>query len=137
MAWKRDKKSVEGSYKAWYSSGEYKSLKAEYDKNRRNDPVIGEKIRRSQKETYWGFKRTFFKMYGEICACCGETTKEFLTMEHKNGLQGLSRHRGMAHYKHAINEYRPDLYETLCMNCNHAFGRVGYCPHNPKRRVKE
>jgi hypothetical protein len=77
-------------------------------------------------------RKTFLDMYGNKCACCGETIVEFLTIEHKNGQKGLPEHKkksGGRAYKIAIQEYRPDLYEILCWNCNCARGRYGYCPH--------
>ena len=137
MAWTRDKNDVRDSYSKWYMTDEYREKKSQYDRERMKNPVLKEEKHRRGKEEYWRRKMLFFEMYGEKCACCGEATKEFLTMEHINGLQGQKKHRGMGQYTDAINEYRPDIYETLCMNCNHAIGRIGYCPHNPNRRVKE
>ena len=69
-------------------------------------------------------------MYGRVCRCCGETREEFLTVEHIHGREG--KHKGAAGYKLfklCTIEYRPDLYETLCMNCNFSKGKYNYCPH--------
>lgn len=74
-------------------------------------------------------RNKFFDMYGHACSCCGESMHEFLTIEHKNGQAGKKRDSSYRAYLNAIKEYRPDLYETLCMNCNHAKGRFGFCPH--------
>lgn len=137
MTWTRDKNDVKNSYEKWYLTEEYRTKKSAYDKKRMENPILHEEKKRRHKEMYWRIKMQFFQMYGESCACCGESTKEFLTIEHINGMQGKKRKHGMYQYKEATNEYRPDLYETLCMNCNHAIGRVGYCPHNPNRHVKE
>ena len=134
MPYKRDKEGVKNSYVKWYMKEESKVKKSAYDKKRMEDPVLHESKLHRHKEAYWKYKTDFFDMYGNACACCGETIKEFLTMEHIEGLRGEKRRRGMYQYKLAA-KYRPDLYETLCMNCNHAIGRVGFCPHNPNRRV--
>jgi len=87
-------------------------------------------VRNKSKE----MRKTFLEMYGNKCACCGETTYEFLTLEHKNGQRGIEKSRkksGKHSYAIAIREYRPDLYEILCWNCNCSKGRYGYCPHHP------
>ncbi len=72
----------------------------------------------------------FLQMYGVKCACCGETMEEFLTIEHKLGQTGVrKKESASAAYRKAVQDYRPDLYEVLCMNCNHSKGVRGYCPH--------
>jgi len=75
-------------------------------------------------------KDTFFEMYGNRCVCCGETNIEFLTIEHKLGQRGVKKKESSFRaYISATKEYQPDTYEVLCMNCNHAKGKLGYCPH--------
>jgi hypothetical protein len=67
------------------------------------------------------------------CSCCGETTLEFLALDHVNG-------DGAAHRKeigrHALSTYRwakkneyPSTLQVLCHNCNLAKGFYGQCPH--------
>lgn len=67
------------------------------------------------------------------CACCSERNIEFLTLDHiynngaeerKNGLEG----RNLFYYLRKNNF--PDGYQVLCMNCNWAKAKYGYCPHN-------
>ena len=71
--------------------------------------------------------------YGNECACCGETRKEFLTIDHIEG--GGNKHRdtikryGTAFYQWLRKFGYPPGYRILCYNCNCARGRVGYCPH--------
>ena len=71
--------------------------------------------------------------YGNLCACCGETTEEFLTIDHING--GGSAHRksikrtGSSFYRWLKFHEYPQGYRTLCYNCNISLGRRGYCPH--------
>jgi hypothetical protein len=74
-----------------------------------------------------------FEMYGNECSCCGESAKEFLTLDHIDG--GSHDHKlkvGRKTYRiheDACKEYRPDLFQVLCMNCNWSIGQFGYCPH--------
>lgn len=77
-------------------------------------------------------REKIFELYGKSCVCCGETHKEFLTLEHKKGQKGNLRETQYQAYKNAASRYQPEKYEILCMNCNFAKGKVGYCPHNKK-----
>ena len=91
-----------------------------------------EQIKTRKREVSKDFREKFLEMYGNKCACCGETVYEFLTLEHKKGQVGIfykQKESGIKSYRKAIKEYRPDLYEVLCMNCNFSKGRYGYCPH--------
>lgn len=85
---------------------------------------------KTQKEWYKTKREQFLEMYGGKCACCGETEKDFLTIEHVRGQRGMIREGSNAAYRKSVKEYRPDLYEILCYNCNCAKGKLGYCPHN-------
>jgi len=71
------------------------------------------------------------------CACCGESTYEFLSIDHING--GGNKHRkemGMKNgkggniYHWLIKNNFPEGYQVLCHNCNMAKGFYGICPHN-------
>lgn len=91
-----------------------------------------QKVLETKRKHNKKLRETFLDMYGRSCACCGETAVEFLTIEHKLGQKGIVRHKketGKFAYSKATKEYRPDLYEVLCMNCNFSKGRYGYCPH--------
>ncbi len=66
------------------------------------------------------------------CACCGETIKEFLSIDHITG--GGAKHRksigGSAYLNRwLIKNNFPMGYQVLCHNCNQAKGIYGYCPH--------
>lgn len=91
------------------------------------------------RERYVRLRDRVLAHYGSRCVCCGETTKEFLALDHKNG-------NGQKHRKElgggAIKMYRwvvkngfPDIFQVLCHNCNMAFGCCGYCPHQTEQRA--
>jgi hypothetical protein len=68
------------------------------------------------------------------CSCCGETSMEFLCLDHING--GGNRHRqaaglksSSAFYRHIEDTGFPTGYRVLCHNCNSAYAWYGYCPH--------
>ena len=76
-------------------------------------------------------REAVFAHYGKQCACCGETHWEFLTIDHVHGDGAAHRRQiGRARLYRWLRKNRfPEGFRTLCMNCNFAVGRVGYCPH--------
>jgi hypothetical protein len=81
---------------------------------------------------YQRLRDRVFKAYGNACVCCGESTPEFLVIDHVN--RDGAKHRkevlGAALFKWIIaNDFPPSL-RILCANCN--TGREkngGVCPH--------
>lgn len=74
-------------------------------------------------------RRQCIATYGGCCACCQETTFEFLTIDHIDG-------GGRAHRKTVHNFYRwlrinnfPPGFQVLCYNCNCCKGVYGSCVH--------
>jgi hypothetical protein len=75
------------------------------------------------------------------CACCGESTYEFLAIDHING--GGNQHRkrlsspntksgtfsSREFYRMLKTQGFPAGYQVLCHNCNMAKGFYGKCPH--------
>lgn len=80
---------------------------------------------------YQKAKEAVFAVYGQVCSCCGEADKRFLTLDHINS--GGSQHRKegarIIVYWLIKNDF-PDGLQVLCWNCNS--GRAmngGICPH--------
>jgi hypothetical protein len=74
---------------------------------------------------------------GYVCACCGETERMFLTLDHVNNDGNVHRkHHGLGAslYKWLEkNGYPKGLIQVLCMNCNIGKWRnKGVCPHQGK-----
>ena len=83
-------------------------------------------------------KDAVFAAYGGyICACCGETEKAFLTLDHVNN--DGSKHRrevigkrygaGFQTYSLLAKTGFPSGFQVLCMNCNWGKRLNGVCPH--------
>lgn len=86
-------------------------------------------------------KSAVIKGYGGKCKCCGESRYEFLTIDHINndGMQYRQksvgyRRAGTGFYRWIIANGFPMDLRLLCMNCNFARGRYGYCPHEKERQ---
>jgi hypothetical protein len=83
-----------------------------------------------------------FKAYGGYrCACCGETERKFLTLDHVNNdgaadrmkIAGKRTASGWTTYRYLWKHKFPPGYQILCMNCN--FGKrmnKGVCPHRER-----
>lgn len=92
-----------------------------------------EQYAKSGRKYRMKIKFNILSHYGGECACCGETRWEFLTIDHING--NGTEHRkvvgqGTKFYRWLIKNNFPSDYQVLCMNCNWALGKWGYCPHN-------
>jgi hypothetical protein len=86
---------------------------------------------------YWTLLRDqAIQAYGGwMCVCCGETTPEFLTIDHINGRSEeekrnpkLKRSGGKLYVWLRQNNYPPG-FQVMCQNCNFGKGHFGSCPH--------
>jgi len=80
-----------------------------------------------------------FGAYGGYrCACCGETERKFLTLDHVSNDGAAMRREtfgsrfaaGHRTYAWLLRKSFPVGYQVLCMNCNHGKRmNDGVCPH--------
>ena len=70
---------------------------------------------------------------GELkCVCCGFAEIDGLTIDHIEGRKKMGhdkKRRAQTIYAWIKRNNFPKGFQTLCMNCNHAKGRLGKCPH--------
>lgn len=86
-----------------------------------------ELIREQQRIYDLSVKIKIIEGYGGKCACCDESSIEFLTIDHINN----DNKSGGKLYRWLIkNNFPKENYQILCYNCNYAKGFFGYCPHN-------
>jgi hypothetical protein len=117
-----------------------KQHKTYYSKNKEMHKERYGEGSRFRTHVKWQELRTkLFEMYGSICVCCGEDCQIFLTLDHING-DGSKDRKGCGGttsvYKKAIAEYRPDLYQILCYNCNCGKRLNKECPHKSMSLMK-
>jgi hypothetical protein len=107
-------------------------------------------VKRHDARLEWGRTKAqkdkiiVFTHYGNRCMCCGETTFEFLTIDHseRNGsvdprchYQGPKKRvriTGGRWYAVIIKLGFPSDLRLLCWNCNHAEHIYKVCPHASK-----
>ena len=104
------------------------------------------KSRRSQRNAaHTKYRRKLraaaFDAYGgPRCACCGESTPEFLGIDHTQGDGNKHRRQignkgGHSMYLWLKKNGYPEGFQVLCHNCNFAKGHFGYCPHKVGSRL--
>lgn len=94
------------------------------------------KLNQRNKARHVVLRNMVLNAYGSICACCSESTKLFLAIDHINN--NGTKHRKQIHSGDVFNKWLrdhnyPSDYRILCHNCNqgrHING--GTCPGNPK-----
>jgi len=82
-------------------------------------------------------KEKLLEIYGSFCACCGESHKELLTLDHLHKVGDRTRRKKTAtsRYLEAIREKDFSKYQILCFNCNCSKGFNGkrFCKvHHPE-----
>ena len=93
-------------------------------------------------------KDAVFAQYGGYrCACCGETEKSFLTLDHINNdgaefrrmLVGTqARGGGYVTYRWLVLHEFPEGFQVLCANCQHGKRmNGGICPHQVRCNDQE
>ncbi len=96
-----------------------------------------ERTREAQRRSHAKTKREAMEAYGGVCACCGETEPDFLSIDHMNN-DGAEHRRQLGGRNYGgTNMYRwlrqndyPEGFQVLCYNCNLAKGFAGSCPHS-------
>jgi len=116
----------------------YKKHQAEH---RKRHP---ERVRRQRRESGERLRNMVFEAYGGFtCACCGETCKSMLTIDHINedgnehrkqlgeGKSYATGRSGLGDYLYRDLRDRnfPDGFQVLCYNCNISKHRLGRCEH--------
>lgn len=88
------------------------------------------------------YRKTFFRaikdrayaILGEVCSCCGEQDRRFLTLDHvhNDGYKDKKRRQNLTYlmYREVAVDGVVGKYQILCWNCN-CGKRVngGICPH--------
>lgn len=99
----------------------------------KNRQKVRDGVNRHQKK----LRAEIIEAYGSKCACCGEKTPQFLTVDHIDG-GGKQERQKMSSNKFLVSirnrGFPKDLYRLLCWNCNS--GRAingGVCPHKERQ----
>lgn len=122
----RDK--IRASKRAAYHA----NIEENRNRNRAYYVENADRKRSQQRDRSAARKARVIAEYGGKCACCGEVTLAFLTMDHiaNNGAEHRREIGGSRSiYWWLIKHEFPDGFQVLCWNCNAAKHLVGICPH--------
>lgn len=96
------------------------------------------RARKYANDTTKRLRAEAIEAYGGACVCCGETTPEFLHLDHTNNdgaehrrelKQGGRGSNSLIVLRWAKDNNWPDRLQLKCHNCGMAEGFYGYCPH--------
>lgn len=101
---------------SWYAVREFENRFRTWAHRRKNNSIV-----------LWHYSKGTYQ-----CACCGETNRNFLTVDHINNDGYKERENsdwfGIARW--LIKNNLPEGIQILCMNCNFArYHNGGTCPH--------
>jgi len=147
------KKCINKKNKIWRQNNRdkcYQATKTWRQNNRDRWNQIGkiwrhnnrDKRNQLQREAYHLLTNEVIDSYGGKCACCGETRKEYLTIDHVNGNGNKQKReigiRGTQDFYRWLkkNNY-PKGFQVLCFNCNCGKGNYSVSPHNKEIFEKE
>jgi rubrerythrin len=115
---------------AWYTQNRERAKERSLARYHANREALNEANKARQRR----YKDETFAAYGGyVCRCCGETIRDFLTIDH---IQGCGRDTRKIHglggnfYRWLKRNGYPEGFQVLCFNCN--LGRSlhgGRCPH--------
>jgi len=111
------------------------SMKKWYQNNR-------DRYDQSQREYRHRLINDVINGYGGKCACCDETRKEYLSIDHIDGNGNKQRREiGVSSSREFYcwlrqNNY-PEGFQVLCFNCNMGKGNYSVSPHNKEVFEKE
>lgn len=112
--------------------------------NRQCKKCVAETYRESNKLYRDKLRIQVLTTYGNgklACVCCGEDHHEFLSLDHiygdghlerkklSNGQPSKRKSNQNIFYRLRKQGFPKGRHRTLCMNCNFARGKYGYCPH--------
>lgn len=114
-------------WRRWRDKDPVRARRLNTERMRRYRALNPEKYRAESRQRIWHTRKRLFEMYGAVCQRCGFDDKRALTLDHRNGNGNDERRRvgERGTYRKALAEYRPDLYRTLCMNCQFITRRKG------------
>jgi len=106
-------------HRKWYQKNKERLRKKKAENMRKYRAENPEKYREQSRNAKKRLKDKVFEIYGHVCCRCGFADKRALTLDHilNNGAEERKEFGERGVYKRAVDNYLPDEYQILCMNC--------------------
>lgn len=103
----------------WYWANHDKAKARKREAMRQSRASDPDKHRAISKAMRLRRRARLLELYGSSCVLCGFEDRRALTLDHvqRNGQVERAAFGEQGVYNKALSEFRPDLYRTLCMNC--------------------
>lgn len=117
------------NWKSWCRKSRFKRCTSCFKKHLER---TSERRREIAKQRVRLQKLKVIKAYGGKCTCCGESTFEFLTVDHTQGSGSVHRQtiKGRLYKWLEDSSFPKSDFQLLCWNCNTAKFYYGQCPHD-------
>lgn len=108
-----------------------------YRQSRKHTAEFKAKQKAASSATHKKWKTIALEKIGKVCACCGESRFEFLSIDHVNN-DGYKHRKETSsrnlYYMLSRPDYKSEYaLQTLCFNCNFAKRyNGGICPHQER-----
>lgn len=121
---KRNKSELQEKKRAYYQANKHLWKKVSY-----TDEYRDKAVKRNAK-----LRQQIIEIYGNKCACCGESELDFLAIDHINGDGNEHRKtfKGSIYLWLKKYNYPKKSFRVLCHNCNMATRFNKICPHKRK-----
>lgn len=106
-------------YKKWYEANKDRAREMKKQSMIKRRELNPDLHRKQSREAKARLKAVLFDIYGHVCVRCGFDDKRALTLDHKlnNGNKERKKLGERGVYVRARDNYLPNEYQTLCMNC--------------------
>jgi hypothetical protein len=134
----KNKDSI-SQYMRGYHERRYEIVKDKYsDRESYFKDIYSKRDKMKIKDLKRHLRKTVITGYGDKCICCGESSHQFLALDHVNS-DGAHMRKTKIHpasgnqfYQWIIKNNFPSFLQLLCHNCNFAKHFYGGCPHQSK-----
>jgi len=115
MRTEKDRKN----YRDWYNRNKKKTRKRKTELMRKYRAENPEKYRKQSRDAKARLREKIYEIYGRKCVDCGFEDARALTLDHikNNGSEERKQLGERGVYLRATNQYLPEDYQILCMNC--------------------
>lgn len=137
--YQKNRERIKARSCAYYASNRERERKVRKEYRSRNRQKANERENKRTRQ----LRNEMLDAYGSICACCGESERLFLELDHVNG--DGAKHRAETGCRSSTSMYRwlkkrdwpKKRFQLLCSNCNQGKKRNnGICPHQERKTIK-